>query len=108
MPRYAILLGNSPVEGRIQKKLLDFKRFLQSDSGGSWGEREILVCNNAVPAFFTLMEERFSGYGMLLLYSCEFGKSPRALPAVNPCGTQVLTLCDCGTELVGEEEALTM
>lgn len=46
MNRYALLFGNTNGLKGVQKDLYNFKKFLMSDVGGAWYEKEIFVKEN--------------------------------------------------------------
>lgn len=46
MNRYALLFGNTNGLKGVQKDLYNFKKFLMSDIGGAWYEKEIFVKEN--------------------------------------------------------------
>ena len=77
MNRLAVLVSGAAFKDGFPRNLLLFKKFLKSDAGGSWAEREILVTEQMSPPLAAHLAEQLVAYDFSLVYTC----SPTATAA---------------------------
>lgn len=106
MKRLALLVSGAAFKDGFPRNLLLFKKFLKSDAGGAWTEREILVAEQMSPPLAAHLAEQFAAYDFSLVYTC----TPTGAAQDGDCTEQLrnrasLFIRDTCAGLVSLEEA---